>query len=311
MTTRRRIEFIETTCKTALNPVRGMPFKWSLNPYRGCTHGCHYCYARASHAYYGLNAGDDFTTKIFVKSNFAEVLRQELSRPSWAGEPVSLGTATDPYQPCEGRLHITRRTLEAIRDHRNPIHIVTKSTLVLRDVDLLAELARTAAVIVQFTITTLDPAIWRAVEPGTPPPRQRLAVMRRLVDAGTPCGVYLAPILPGVTDSAASIEAVVSAAREHGASTVWASTLRLAPLVKEHYLGFIGEAFPDLLPQYRRAYAGADAPAAYRSAVTARIDRIRARYGYGGGDDRHHAGASPSLNGSRIGRASQQLALPL
>ncbi len=138
----RHVTYIETTCKTALNRVHGMPFRWSLNPYRGCAHGCHYCYARATHRYLGLNAGDDFATKIVVKTNFAEVLRRELARPTWLGEPVSLGTATDPYQPCEGRYRITRAALEVLRDRANPLSIVTKSTLVLRDLDLLAELER-------------------------------------------------------------------------------------------------------------------------------------------------------------------------
>src|SRR5687768_16597014 len=134
-----RVQYIETTCKAALNRVRGMVFNWSLNPYRGCVHGCHYCYARATHAYYGMNAGADFETKIVVKTNFPDALRAELRRPSWRRERVAVGTATDAYQPCEGKYRLTRRVLEALLDHRTPVSIVTKSTLIVRDLDLLSE----------------------------------------------------------------------------------------------------------------------------------------------------------------------------
>jgi DNA repair photolyase len=289
-----------------------MPFRWSLNPYRGCSHSCHHCYARATHTYYGLNAGDDFSSRIMVKTNFAEVLRRELARPSWSGDPVSIGTATDPYQPCEGRYRLTRAAVEALAERANPLSVVTKSTLILRDLDVLAALVRDAEVAVHFTITTLDPVIWRAVEPGTPPPWQRLAVMRRLVEAGVPCGVFLAPILPGITDSEDSIEAVVSGAREHGARHVWASPLRLVPLVKEHYLGFVREAYPDLLPRYERAYAGGpNAPTDYRAVIAARIDRIRTRHGFGGESqgERSHPVAAPATE--RPATRHQQLALAL
>jgi DNA repair photolyase len=276
-----RAAYIEAPCRSALNRVHGMPFNWSLNPYRGCVHACHYCYARATHAYFGLNADEDFEQTIFVKTNLPEVLRRELAKPSWTGERVAIGTATDAYQPCEGRYRITRRALEAMRDHRNGLSIVTKSTVVQRDADLLDELSRSANVSVQFTITTLDPATWKAVEPGTAPPWQRLATMRRLADRGIRCGVFIAPVLPGITDSAESIEAVVSGAKEHGASSVWASPLRLAPLVKEHYFGFVGETYPDLLPRYQRAFPGQNLPSDYKEALERRIARIREAYGFG------------------------------
>ncbi len=275
-----RAHYVEQPCKSALNRVSGMPFRWSLNPYRGCVHGCHYCYARATHAYLGLNAGEDFTTRIMVKTNMAEVLRRELRRPSWVRERVALGTATDAYQPCEGRYRITRGLLEALRDFDTPVSMVTKSTLVLRDRDLLVALAGLPGTRVNFTITTLDPVLWRLVEPGTPPPAQRLAVMRRLTDAGVPCGVYLAPVLPGLTDSEGSIAAIAEAARNHGATAFWAGPLRLAPLVKEHYLGFVAQTFPELLIRYERAYPGTDAPRSYCALLDERIARIRQRYGF-------------------------------
>jgi DNA repair photolyase len=300
-----KVRYIESPCKAALNRVRGMPFAWSLNPYRGCTHGCHYCYARASHAYLG-HAASDFETTIYVKTNLPEALESELDRPTWRGERVAIGTATDPYQPCEGRYRLTRRALELLAERRNPFSLVTKSTLVIRDRDLLAELAREAEVTVYVTVTTLDPALWRATEPGTPPPLKRLAVMERLVESGVPCGVFLAPILPGLTDSSRAIETVAEAARAHGASSFGASLLRLAPLVKEHYLGFVGESFPGLAPRYERAYTGTNAPLDYRRVIEARVDRARELAGFPTNAMRHREGPplqprrDPALDGRQL-----------
>ncbi len=234
----RRTAYVEVACKTALNRVSGMPFRWSLNPYRGCVHGCHYCYARATHPYLGLNADEDFETKIVVKANMPEVLRREVARPSWTRERVAIGTATDAYQPCEGRYQLTRQVLEALRDYATPVSIVTKSTLIVRDLDLLTELAHGPGAMVYFTITTLDDDLWRVIEPGTPPPIKRLRVMRQLSAAGVSWG-SLAPILPGITDSIESINAVASAAKAHGAASFGSAVLRLAPLVKEHYFGVV------------------------------------------------------------------------
>ena len=276
-----RVEYLPTTCKSALNRVQGMPFKWSLNPYVGCVHACVYCYARS---YYAVaehgNAGEDFQTRILVKANIAQVLRRELGRPSWRGEQVAIGTSTDAYQPAEGRFRLTRRVLEALRDYRVPLGLVTKSPLVLRDADVLAELARAANVRIFFTITTVDLALWRTLEPGTANPFKRLEVMRRLIDAGVPAGVLLAPILPGITDSADSIEAVARAAADHGALYFGTSALRLKPIVKDYYLGFVEAEFPALLPRYERAYPGVNAPREYQRALDARVERIRARYGF-------------------------------
>jgi DNA repair photolyase len=277
-----RATYIETRCKSALNRVAGMPFNWSLNPYRGCVHSCHYCYARATHSYFGMNADEDFESKILVKTNMPEVLRAELARSSWRGEQIAVGTATDAYQPAEGKYQITRGVLQGLRDAGNSCSVVTKSTLIVRDLNLLVDLARQAPVRIYFTITTLDPQLWRLIEPGTPPPHQRLAALRRLSAAGIPCGVLVSPILPGLTDSASSIDAVARAAAEHGATTFGAGVLRLAPLVKEHYFGFIAAAFPDLLGRYDRAYTtGASAPRAYQAAIEERLTQIRTRHGFG------------------------------
>lgn len=303
--------YIETPCKTALNRVSGMPFAWSLNPYRGCVHGCHYCYARATHPYLGLNADEDFETRIVVKTNLPEVLRRELSRPSWARERVAVGTATDAYQPCEGRYRITRQALEVLHEARTPVSIVTKSTLIHRDLDLLAAMARGAGATVYFTITTLDPELWRLIEPGTPPPAQRLAVLHRLRQAGVPAGVFVAPVLPGITDSEESIEALAAAAREHGAVSFGSSPLRLAPLVKEHYFDFVARTFPVLLPRYERAYAGANAHAAYRSALDRRVTQVRERYGFATDAmaDRRERGLSSQGAGAQQ-QGMGQLSLP-
>jgi DNA repair photolyase len=308
----KRAEYIEQPCASALNRVHGMPFRWSLNPYRGCVHGCHYCYARATHAYLGMDAGEDFSTRIVVKTNIASVLRRELHRPSWQQERVAIGTATDAYQPSEGRYRLTRACLEALRERQTPVSVVTKSTLILRDIDLLADLAAGPGAVVYFTITTLDPAVWRLIEPGTPPPQQRMRVMRRLSEAGIATGVFLAPILPGITDSAASIDAVAAAARDHGAATFGTSILRLAPLVKEHYLGVVASAWPSLLPRYERAYTGVNAPEPYQTALARRIDRVRERYGFADDVVRHrrpHDGQALTV-APAAGAKPHQLTLP-
>ena len=276
----KKATYIETGCRAALNRVSGMPFRWSLNPYRGCVHGCHYCYARATHPYLGFNADEDLETKIVVKSNMPQVLRQELGKASWTRERVAIGTATDAYQPCEGRYRLTRRCLEILLASQTPVSIVTKSTLILRDRDLLSALAQGPGATVYFTITSLDPDLWRLVEPGTPPPLKRLQVMQRLSEAGVLTGVFLAPILPGITDSVSSMEAVAMAARAHGAASFGSAVLRLAPLVKEHYLDFVAETFPDLLPRYERAYAGTNISADYQTAIERRLATIRQRQGF-------------------------------
>jgi DNA repair photolyase len=257
-----------------------MPFAWSLNPYRGCTHGCHYCYARATHAHLGLDAGLDFTQRIFVKSNVVEVLRRELGARSWRREEVAIGTATDPYQPGEGRFTLMPGILQAFSDFQSPVSLVTKSTLVWRDRRELIHLQAVAGARVNFTITTLDPTIWRALEPGTPPPQKRLEIMRRLVDAGVPCGIFLAPVVPGITDSPAALAAIAEAAHAHGASWLWASPLRLAPLVKEHFLGWLGEFRPDLLTRYDLGFPGANTSPEYRAWLERQVTQARLAAGF-------------------------------
>jgi len=302
-----RPEYLEITCKSAINRVQGMPhLKWSLNPYGGCVHKCRFCFAVQYRVVADQGTQQDFGTRLFIKTNIVDVLARELQRPALQGEHITVGTATDPYQPVEGRYKLTRGALALLRDHANPVSLLTKSPMIVRDVDLLADLARVASAEVFFSITTVDLDLWRTVEPGTANPFQRLRAMRMLREAGVPAGVLMAPVLPGLTDSVACIEAVAAAAREYQAAYFSANALRLAPHVKEFYLGFIGDQHPDLLARYERAYPGAYAPPEYRAKLTQRIERIRAQYGFKGVSERRGAPEPPPP-----ARRGQQLALPI
>jgi DNA repair photolyase len=275
-----RARYTETLAKTALNRVTGMPFHWSLNPYAGCPHRCTFCFALKYWVDADRGTPEEFGAHQIVKTNLPDLLARELDHPRLWGEEVVVGTATDPYQPAEARYRLTRRSLELLRDHANPVSILTKGPLIVRDVDVLASFAGTADLRVYFSITTVDVSLWRTVELGTANPFNRLRAMRRLREAGVTAGVLMAPVLPGITDSAASISAVAAAAREHGAAYFEAAPLRLMPHVKEHYLGFVGRAFPSLLPRYLRAYPGTHAPADYREALAQRIGVISREYGF-------------------------------
>jgi DNA repair photolyase len=255
-----------------------MPFRWSLNPYRGCRHACVYCFARSTHAYLELGLGDDFSGVIFVKTNVAELLAVEVSRRSWRREQVAIGTATDPYQPAEGTYRLTRRCLEALARYRTPASIVTKGTLIVRDLDVLEQLADRAGVTVCHSIPTVDEAIWRAAEPGTPAPRQRLRAMRMLRERGIKAGVFMAPLLPGLSARPDLIEATARAAAEHGACFLGASTLHLGPGVREHYLSFIEREYPHLRAAYERLYPGKYPPTWFQQELRDRMERLKARH---------------------------------
>jgi DNA repair photolyase len=251
-----RAEYREEPCRNALNAVRGMPFKWSLNPYMGCVHRCTFCYVRAFERRADRPSDDRYGTSIRVKVNVAEVLRRELARPSWRGDPVAVGAATDPYQPAEGRYRLTRACIEAFAERANPFSLITRGPLIVRDLDVLAEAARRAEVSVTFSIPTLDEEIWRRTEPATAPPRQRLRALKALVDAGIDAGVGMAPILPGLSDRPELLADVVRAAREAGATGVWANVLHLRPGTREHFLEHLARDWPELLPEYEKLYAG-------------------------------------------------------
>ena len=275
------IIFEEIECKTIINKSNapGMHFRWSINPYRGCQHACVYCFARGTHEYLGYDAGRDFESRIVVKVNAAEVLRKELSRASWRRELIVLGTACDPYQQAELKYEISRKLLQVMLEFSQPVHMLTKSASVLRDLELWAELARATGAQIAFSIPTLDEAIWKKMEPGTAKPVRRLEAMRKLVESGVPCGVMLAPVIPGLTDDTAHIEEVVRSAAECGASFVSPNVLNLKPGTKEWFMPALREAYPHLAGKYERYYRGPYAPKDYTREVIARVGEIRTKYG--------------------------------
>jgi DNA repair photolyase len=249
-----RTEYREEPCRSALNRVRGMGFEWSLNPYMGCVHRCTFCYVRAFEKRADRPSDDRYGTSIRVKTNVAEVLGRELARPSWEGGVVAIGAATDPYQPAEGRYKLTRGCLEVLGRAANPVSIITRGPMIVRDIDVLVDAAKRASVTVTFSVPTLDHEIWQRTEPGTAPPHQRLRALKQLVDAGIKASVGMAPILPGLTDKPELMADVVRAAREAGATGVWANVLYLKPGTKEHFLEALGRDWPELLPEYERLY---------------------------------------------------------
>ena len=273
-----RTEYFEIVAKSALNRVQHMAFDWSLNPYQGCFHSCVYCFARAHARLADRDPGAGFSSRIGVKVNVAELLRRELSSPRWKKEKVALGTATDPYQPIEGSRRLTRSCLMALRDYRTPVGLITKGTMVLRDIDVLTELAQRASTTVCFSVPTVDEAVWRRTEPGTPPPRQRLRVLKQLVEAGIEAGVGMAPVLPGLSDSPAQLEATVAAAAEAGACFIWTNIVYLKPGTREHFFAFLEREYPQLLNRYQELFTGAYAPAAVKAPVIEAVAHLRNRY---------------------------------
>jgi DNA repair photolyase len=259
-----------------------MPFNWTLNPYRGCTHACHYCFARRYQTQFALGPDDEFSSLIFVKTNFPEVLRRELDKPSWAREQVALGTATDPYQPIEGHYKLTRRTLEALVAGRTPVGIVTKGPMIVRDKELLAELARIAGCTVCVSVPTVDEDAWRALEPGTAHPMQRLRAVKVLREAGIRAGVLMMPIVPGFTTQPAKLDATIKAIADHDAAFLGANVMYLKGGTRDHFMGFLAQAFPQMVERYGRLYAGAYAAPAYVRDVREMVDMFKQRHGMAG-----------------------------
>jgi DNA repair photolyase len=272
----RGIEFIEVEAKTVINHVPGnfLPFKWTINPYRGCSHSCVYCFARVTHTYMDMNAGRDFETKIVVKVNAPQVLRGQLGSRSWRGEHIAMGTATDPYQRAEGKYRLMRGILRALTDYRNAFSILTKGTLILRDLDLLVQASRVTEVSTALSVGTVDEEAWRATEPGTPHPRRRLEAVRTLNDAGIPCGVMVAPILPGITDRPEQLRAVVEAAIDAGATHVSPILLHLRPVVKEEFMRWLADHYSDLVPRYEATYRKPYGPPAARKDLGERVSGL-------------------------------------
>ena len=275
-----KVEYREEPCRSALNRVKGMAFGWSLNPYMGCAHRCTFCYVRAFELRADRPSDDRYGRSIRVKVNVAEVLRAELDRQSWAGETVAIGAATDPYQPAEGRYRLTRACLEALRDAANAFSLITRSPMIVRDLDVLAEAATRADISVVFSVPTLDEEVWRRTEPGTPPPFRRLEALTRLVEAGVRAGVGMAPILPGISDRPEQVERVVRAAREAGATSIWANVLHLKPGTREHFLAALERDWPEERARYERLYGSrAYPPKTEAETVRELVSGLRRKHG--------------------------------
>ena len=255
-----------------------MPFRFTINAYRGCAHACTYCFARPTHEFLGMNAGEDFERRIVVKVTAAEKLARELREPRWGGDHIAMGTNTDPYQPAEGRYRLTRSIVEVLGEARNEFSILTKSPMIVRDLDVLVAAAARTHVRCNLSIGTLDDDVWRASEPGTPPPARRLEAVRKLNDAGIPCGVLVAPVLPGISDDPAQLEAVVETSIAAGAVSITPIILHLRPGVREVFMPWLARYRPDLVERYRRLYSGS-----YASSAGARlgqqVDELVRRHG--------------------------------
>jgi DNA repair photolyase len=267
--------FYEVHAKSILNRVpeaSRMPFRWTINPYRGCTHSCKYCFARPTHKYLDFDAGRDFEREIVVKVNAPELLRAELARPSWKGEHVALGTNTDPYQWVEGRYKLMPGIWEAMRDAANPCSILTKSPLLLRDLPLMQQIAERTEFSAAVSVPTLDERAWRDTEPHTPNPRARLEAVAELTRAGIRTGVLVAPLMPGINDAPEQIAPILELASEAGAAYVTGIALHLRGDVKGLFFEWLVEHRPDLLPLYRSLYRrGAYMPVEERNKLARRI----------------------------------------
>jgi DNA repair photolyase len=279
------VRFHEVRAKSALNRVpkqSRMPFPWTVNPYRGCTHACEFCFARPTHTYLDLNAREDFEREIVVKVNVPEVLGAELGRPSWKREHVALGTNTDPYQWVESKYQLMPGIWEVLRDSGTPASLVSKSPLVLRDLELLKELNERSEMSVYMSVPTLDDCAWRATEPHTPSPRARIKAVAALNDAGIPAGVLIAPLMPGINDSPQEVHKIRDLAREAGAISVGAVTLHLRGEVRDIWFDWLRLHRPDLIPMYEELYqrgAYAQSEVRNRHAELAKFQRVKPRRG--------------------------------
>src|SRR5271154_4174417 len=276
------VEYFTLPAKSLLNRCvsnRNLPFTWTINPYRGCEFACKYCYARYTHEFMEMRDGAEFEQKIYVKQHTADLLRRELRRVK-PNEAISLGTATDPYQPAERRYEITRRILEEFARHRGfELGIVTKSNLIVRDLDLLREVARNNVLSIHMTITTLNVELARILEPRAPRPDLRMAAVREISQAGLRVGVSCSPVVPGITDSPKDLEAVIGAAASAGADYVFANPLFLKPCSAAVFLPFLDQNFPHLAENYRQRYHDrAFLPAAYAKRLSHLVRHLREKY---------------------------------
>ena len=252
------INFHEVRARSALNHVPGgrFGFEWTINPYRGCTHACVFCFARSSHTYLDLDAGRDFEREIVVKVNVPELLRGELAKPTWKRELVALGTNTDPYQWVESRYRMMPEILAALEEAETPVSVLTKSPLVLRDIEVYERLAKRVPVSVNLSVPTLDEKAWRATEPHTPSPAARLDAVAELRRRGIESGVLIAPLMPGINETPEQVQPIVDRAREAGATFLGGVALHLRGEVRDVFFGWLEAKRPDLLPKYEQLYAG-------------------------------------------------------
>jgi DNA repair photolyase len=277
------LTFHEVRAKSALNHVPGesaMPFPWTINPYRGCSHSCVYCFARKTHEWLEMDAGRDFNTQVVVKTNLVEVLRRELARSSWKREHVALGTNTDPYQRAEGRYRLMPGVIQSLADSGTPFSILTKGTLLRRDLPLLVAAARDVPVGLGVSMAIWDDDLHHALEPGVPTPRARLDLVRALTDAGLPCGVFMAPVLPGLTDGLEQLDAAIGAVAAAGATGITVIPLHLRPGAREWFMAWLAREHPELVARYHQLYARrAYVPADYRTGLAQRVAPLLAKHG--------------------------------
>ncbi|WP_262056619.1 Rv2578c family radical SAM protein [Streptomyces sp. STR69] len=281
----RGITFHEVRARSIINRVPGasrMPFEWTVNPYRGCSHACVYCFARKSHSYLDLDTGLGFDSQIVVKVNAPDLLRRQLGSRRWLGEHIAMGTNVDCYQRAEGRYRLMPGILGALRDHANPFSILTKGTLILRDLDLLVQASEVTDVGISVSVGFTDPALWRTVEPGTPSPERRLDAVRTLTEHGIDVGVLMAPVIPFLSDHPAQLRATVRAIAASGATSVTPLVLHLRPGAREWFMAWLGQHHPHLVRRYERLYAeGSYAPKWYQRRITRQVHDLAQEYGIG------------------------------
>jgi len=293
----RGITFYEVHARSIINRVPDasrVPFRWTINPYRGCSHACAYCFARNTHTYLDMDAGHDFDSRIVVKVNAPALARKELASPRWQREHVAMGTNVDCYQRAEGRYRLMPGIIGALRDAANPFSILTKGTLILRDTELLAQAAEVTDVGLNVSVGFVDQDLSRSVEPGTPSPQRRIEACATLNGRGLRCGVLMGPVLPFLTDSPAQLGATVRLAAQAGAAHVTPIVLHLRPGAREWFLRWLGEHFPELTDSYRRLYgAGAYAPKAYQQQIAEQVRDLALRHGVGQASPRQARSGPP------------------
>jgi DNA repair photolyase len=309
----RGMTFYEIHAKSIVSRVpeaSKVPFRYTVNPYRGCQHACRYCFARNSHTYLDLDPGRDFDSKVVVKVNAPELLRAKLASHRWAGEHIAMGTNVDCYQRAEGRYRLMRPIISALRDTANPFSILTKGTLILRDLDLLLAADEVTDVGLNVSAGFVDQSLWRAIEPGTPAPERRLEACATLNDSGLRCGVLMGPILPFLSDSPDQLDAAVRQIAAAGAVHIMPIVLHLRPGAREWFLGWLREAHPDLVPRYAELYGrGAYARKDYQARIGGQVRELAERYKIGRGTDGRAARMTAPPAARRSAPSHEQLTL--